>query len=151
MKTFLRLLATASLLAAAPSWAQSQQVRPDPEEQLQWSASVVKLDELKRQGDLGGKLFGTAGGDPAMNGLYTYLAFFDSTPEGWRIFRLGDFLDYRIVAERPGQVTLAVTENYMDERRGEIRSRPRRLVVSWQSRGRALPASVSVNLSPLAR
>lgn len=106
-------------------------VRPDSEESLQWAASVVQLNPLRRQG-LTAKLFGTAGGDPAMNGLYTYLAFFAGSPdEGWQVFRLGDFLSYRILAEAPGRLTLELRESVMDQRSGAIGARVRRLVVAW--------------------
>lgn len=119
-------------------------VRPDGEESLQWAASVVEMTPLRRQGAVAAKLFGTAGGDPAMNGLYTYLAFFEASPdEGWRVFRLGDFLSYRVVAESPGRVTLEVRESVMDERSGDIGARTRRLIVSWRGGGEA-PATVTV-------
>jgi hypothetical protein len=138
--------------AASPAFAQSggasgpgpAVVRPDAEESLQWAASVVQLDPLRRQGGTV-KLFGTAGGDPAMNGLYTYLAFFEPAPgDGWRIFRLGDFLSYRIVGEAPGRLTLEVRESVLDEASGTIGARTRRLLVGWRGRGGEPPASVSV-------
>jgi hypothetical protein len=114
------------------------------EESLQWSASVVQLDPLRRQPGTA-KVFGTAGGDPAMNGLHTYLAFFERSPgDGWRIFRLGDFLSYRILEEAPGRLTLELRESVLDERTGDIGARTRRLLVSWRARGGGLPASVSV-------
>ena len=79
-----------------------------------------------------------------MNGLYTYLAFFDSAPgEGWRVFRLGDFLSYRILAEAPGRLTLEVRESVLNEASGEIGARTRRLLVSWRGGG-GPPASVTV-------
>jgi hypothetical protein len=118
-------------------------VRPDAEESLQWAASVVRLDPLRRQG-VTAKLFGTAGGDPAMNGLYTYLAFFGSSDEGWRVFRLGDFLSYRLLAEAPGRLTLEVRESVMDQASGAIGERTRRLVVAWRAVRDEPPASVSV-------
>lgn len=118
--------------AAAPAPGRPETVREDPDEGLQWAAGVVRIDELRRQGDLGGKLFGTAGGDPAMNGLYTYLAFFESAGDGWRVFRLGDFVNYRILAETPGRVTLQIEENFMNDPTGEIGTRARRLLVSWR-------------------
>jgi hypothetical protein len=120
-------------------------VRPDSDDHLQWAASVVRIDDLRRQGGLTVKLFGTAGGDPAMNGLYTYLAFFESAADGWRVFRLGDFLSYRILSEAPGRVGLEVRESIMNERTGAIGTRARRLVVSWTAgRGGDVPSSVSV-------
>jgi hypothetical protein len=129
--------------AAAP--ARPEILRPDPDDGLQSEASVVQIDALRHQGQLTAKLFGSAGGDPAMNGLYTYLAFFDSPQEGWRVFRLGDFLTYRIVAEAPGRVTLEVSESVMNQRTGAIGSRVRRLAVSWVAgAGGTAPATVRV-------
>lgn len=157
MKTMLALAALAA--GSGQAWALNSQapagraaetlrpeiVRPDPDENLQWAASVVQIDELRRQGGQTVKLFGTAGGDPAMNGLYTYLAFFESAGDGWRVFRLGDVLSYRIVSETPGRVALEVRESVMDERTGNIGTRARRLLVSWTpGTGGAPPGSVRV-------
>lgn len=128
--------------SAAP---RPETIRPDTDENLQWAAAVVQLDALRNQGDATIKLFGTAGGDPAMNGLYTYLAFFESAGDGWRVFRLGDFLTYRIVAETPGRLALDVRESVMNERTGDIGTRVRRLIVSWTAgAGGAPPGSVRV-------
>ncbi len=133
--------AAAPLTATGPAAI----VQPDADEGQQWAASVVTLDELKAQGDRTVKLFGTAGGDPAMNGLYTHVAFFDSPAEGWRVFRIGDFLDYRVLSESRGRVDLEVTENTIDEASGEIGSRTRRLIVSWMhGRHGELPTSIAV-------
>lgn len=117
----------------------------DTEANLQWSASVVKLDALKDQGDLAVKLFGTAGGDPAMNGLYTYVAFFVSPAEGWAVFKIGDFLDYTVLDEAPGHVDLEIEESVMDEASGQISSRKRRVIVGWTAGADgAAPAAVTV-------
>ena len=130
-----------SLTGSGPSLA----VQPDPNTELQMAAGVIRLDELTQQGDLTAKLFGTAGGDPAMNGLYTYLAFFDSVPEGWRLFMLGDILDYTILGEAPGRVDLEITESTMDEATGEIGTRKRKVIVTWTAgEGDTAPATVNV-------
>jgi hypothetical protein len=150
--TALFVVALGALAPAAPSAAQGYGAppragiaRPDEDENLQWAASVVRVDGLRRQGDLSAKLFGTAGGDPAMNGLYTYLAFFGSSDEGWRVFRIGDFLSYRIVAETPGRLTLEVRESVMDRSSGAIGARTRRLFVSWRAvAGGEPPSSLAV-------
>jgi hypothetical protein len=89
-------------------------------------------------------VFGTGGGDPAMNGLYTFLAFFESAGDGWRVFRLGDFLSYRVLAEAPGRLTLEVRESVLDQGSGEIGERTRRLLVTWRGPRGEPPASVSV-------
>lgn len=131
----------APLTAAGPAAT----VQPDATEGQQWAAAVVELTELTSQGDSTVKLFGTAGGDPAMNGLYTHLAFFDSPAEGWRVFRIGDFLEYRVLSESPGRVDLEIDESTMDEATGNIGSRTRRIIVGWAQRADgAVPATVTV-------
>ncbi len=120
-------------------------VQPDAEPALQSAASVVRLDRLTRQGDATVKLFGTAGGDPAMNGLYTHIGFFRSPAEGWRVFRIGDLLDYRIRRESPGRVDLEIQESVMDPATQRIGSRKRRLIVAWtMGPDAAPPASITV-------
>jgi hypothetical protein len=117
----------------------------DTEQSLQWSAGVVQLDPLSKQGDLDGKLFGTAGGDPAMNGLYTYVAFFESPAEGWKVFKIGDFLEYRVIAESKGRVDLAIKESVMNDASGEISSRDRNIIVEWSvGADGALPTAITV-------
>lgn len=106
-------------------------VRPETAPDLQDAASVVALDQLKAQGYLTTKLFGTAGGDPAMNGLYTYIAFYEGAETGWTVFRIGDFLGYRILSEAPGRVDLEVDESVQLGEPGDIGSRKRRLIVGW--------------------
>jgi len=131
----------APLTAAGPAAT----VQPDTEEGNQWAAAVVELTPLTRQGDSTVKLFGTAGGDPAMNGLYTHVAFFDSPAEGWRVFRIGDFLDYRVLSEAPGRVDLEINESTMDEATGNIGSRTRRVIVGWAvATDGSVPATVIV-------
>ena len=133
--------AAAPLTAAGPAAT----VQPDGDENQQWAASVVELTPLTRQGDRTVKLFGTAGGDPAMNGLYTHVAFFDSPAEGWRVFRIGDFLDYRVLSETPGRVDLEVNESIMDEATGNIGSRKRRVIIGWAvATDGSVPATISV-------
>lgn len=131
------LLALAALAAAtaAPAPAGQSEIadrtlRPAAvEDDLQWAASVVQLDPLGRLGS-GGKLFGLAGGDPAANGLHTYIAFYLSPGDGWRIFEIGDFLSYRILSDRPGRVLIAIEESTLNAD-GEMGSRRRRLELGW--------------------
>ena len=133
--------AAAPLTASGPAAT----VQPDADEGQQWAAAVVELDPLTRQGDRTVKLFGTAGGDPAMNGLYTHVAFFDSPAEGWRVFRIGDFLDYRVLSEAPGRVDLEIDESTMDEATGNIGSRTRRVIIGWAlATDGSAPATVTV-------
>lgn len=119
--------AAAPLTASGPAAT----LQPETAPNLQDAASVVELDELRAQGTSTVKLFGTAGGDPAMNGLYTHLAFFQGPAEGWRVFRLGDFLEYRVLSEAPGRVDLEIKESTMDQATSAIGSRTRRVIVGW--------------------
>lgn len=115
------------LVAAGPAVT----VQAETEDSVQWAASVVRLDPLTRQRGDTTKLFGASGGDPAMNGLYTYVAFFRSASEGWAVFRVGDVLDYRVLSEAPGRVDLEIEESVLDEQTTRISSRKRRVIVSW--------------------
>lgn len=121
------LAAVAPLAASGPAATLS----PITDAALQEAAAVVRLDELPGQRPVSAKLFGTAGGDPAMNGLHTHLAFYLDAAEGWRVFRIGDVLDYRILSERPGRIDLELEESTMDEASGRIDSRTRRVIVGW--------------------
>jgi hypothetical protein len=131
----------APLTASGP--AATLQPANDPA--LQEAAAVVQLEVLTASSGPSIKLFGTAGGDPAMNGLYTYISFYMSPADGWRVFRLGDFLEYRVLSEAPGRVDLEIKESTMDEAAGAIGSRTRRVIVSWaDTSGGATPATVAV-------
>lgn len=139
--------ASAEAGPATPSGAAKQaqgEVQPEEQDGLQFAASVVEMAELRSQGRLGPvKLFGVAGGDPAVNGLNVFLAFYLSPAEGFRIFRIGDVLDYRVVSQRAGQVTLAIRENTIS-RSTTIGVRSRRLAITWPVRGDTVPATISL-------
>lgn len=135
--------AAAEVLTASGDAAEIQ--RADVDTNLAWAASVVQLDTLTNEANSGAKLFGLAGGDPAMNGLLTHLAFYESPAEGWRVFPLGDFLAYRVLSEAPGRVDLEIQESTYDEASGQIGSTTRRAIVIW-TRGAdgAPPMTISV-------
>ena len=149
------LLAWTLLAAAAPLGGQAHAqalgsergprlVQPTDDDGVQASASVFQLDHLKRIGRLAGKLFATAGGDPAINGLYTYLAFYQSPAEGFRIFQIGDFEEYRVVSQRPGRVTISVKQTSHDGSTAAYSTRTRRLDITWPVRGDTVPQAVTV-------
>lgn len=133
--------AVAPLAASGPAAV----LTPETDAAVQEAAAVVRLDELAGQGPVAAKLFGTAGGDPAMNGLYTHIAFFQDPAEGWRVFRIGDVLDYRILSERAGRVDLELRESVMDEATTTISDRTRRVIVGWPiAADGSAPAEVTV-------
>jgi len=122
-------------------------VQPTTDMGSQLAASVVRVDRLAKQGGGTVKLFGTAGGDPAMNGLVTEIAFFRSSAEGWAVFRVGDFLDYRVLSDAPGRVDLEIDESVMDEATTVIGKRTRRIIIAWTPGADGTPPAV-VTVTP---
>lgn len=158
----MRLVLTCAALfaAATPAFAQDRPASPEPPVTLQpdaderraYEASVGSVVTLTQQGDgisdLSVHLYGTVGGDPAINGVYTYIAFFQSPAEGHRVFRIGDFNTFQVVGERKGDITLAITENTVNGD-GEIGVRNRRLRVSWTPGADGTPpATIHVTAAP---
>jgi hypothetical protein len=82
------------------------------------------------EGADGAKIFSTAGGDPAINGLYTYLALF-TAPEGWtRVFQIGDFNSWEVVGESAERVTLKVSRSWIEEGSGDVKTAEEYLIVT---------------------
>ena len=125
-------------------------VKALPQDPLQYAASVTEVHDLTRQGDLGVKLFGMAGGDPAMNGLHAYLAFYRSPAEGWWVYGFGDFLSFRILNESAGRVDLEVEESVMDPATNAITSQKRRMILAFNATDTVETAPPSVRLMPAA-
>lgn len=74
------------------------------------------------------KIYSTAGGDPALNGLYTFIAVFGDPWEGWRVFQIGDFNSWRVEQDLGDRVVLAVSRSWMGDD-GEIQTADERLIV----------------------
>jgi hypothetical protein len=75
------------------------------------------------------KIFSTAGGDPAINGLYTYLAAF-TPPDGWtRVYMLGDFNSWEVIEESPTRVVLKITRHELDQASSDIKTIEEKLIV----------------------
>ena len=125
-------------------------VKALPQDTFQYAASVTEVYDLTRQGDLGVKLFGIAGGDPAMNGLQTYIAFYRSPAEGWWVFGFGDFLSFRVLDETPGRVDLEVEESVMDPATNVISSQKRRMIVAFNATETVETSPPSVRVMPAA-
>lgn len=132
----------ARVAALTPTGA-PQTLAAETDASLQSAASVIELTTLEGQN---AKIFGVAGGDPAMNGLYVHVAFFIDPAQGWRVFRIGDFLDYRVLRAAPGVVDLELTESVMDAATQQIGSQKRRVIVRWTpGQGGAAPTAVTVS------
>jgi hypothetical protein len=106
-------------------------VKALPGDNLQAYASVVEVHALAEATGMDGKIFGVAGGDPAMNGLQTYIAFYRNPAEGWWVYQIGDFLSFKILNQSSGRVDLEVEESTIDEATGTIGTRTRRMIVGF--------------------
>jgi hypothetical protein len=141
------LIAAAAFLfaIATANQAAAQTIRPDTDndENLEYAASVAQINMVPNQPGNSVKMFALAGGDPAMNGFQTYLAFYGDVDVGWITFRIGDFLDYRVLSATAGRINVQVRENYMSG--DEIATRIRRLTLRWTpGRDDAPPATVTM-------
>lgn len=111
--------------------AAAQTIRPDTDndENLEYAASVAQVNTVPNQPGNSVKMFALAGGDPAVNGFQTYLAFYADLDVGWITFRIGDFLGYSVLSATPGRINVQVRENYMNG--DEIATRVRRFTLRW--------------------
>jgi hypothetical protein len=132
-----------AIATAGPAPAQTIRPDTDNDENLEYAASVAQLNFIPNQPGNTVKMFALAGGDPAMNGFQTYLAFYADVDVGWVTFRIGDFLDYRILSATAGRINVQVRENYL---RGEgIATRVRRFSLRWTpGQEDAPPATVTM-------
>ena len=108
--------------------------------QMQDAAAVSQLHLMPR---LNAKVFSVSGGDPAVNGLVTYLGLFAGSAEGWRVYPLGDFAAWRVVEAGPGRVVIATVED-VSEAGGAIVKRRGHVHVSYVASGQTPPAAVTV-------
>ncbi|OYX49597.1 MAG: hypothetical protein B7Y90_06925 [Alphaproteobacteria bacterium 32-64-14] len=75
------------------------------------------------------KIFSTAGGDPAINGLYTYLAAY-TPPDGWtRVYMLGDFNSWDVLEESATRVVLKISRSWIEEGTGDIKTAEEKLII----------------------
>ena len=98
------------------------------EENLQWAASVMQMHPMESQN---AKFFAVSGGDPAMNGLVTYLGLFVGPAEGWRVYRIGDFEEWTVSEEGRRRVVLDARESGMGED-DDIVTEDRRLIIEFR-------------------
>ncbi|HOY78024.1 MAG TPA: hypothetical protein PLN33_09475 [Hyphomonadaceae bacterium] len=88
-----------------------------------WVTDVHHIDETDF------KIFSTSGGDPAINGLYTYIAAF-TPPDGWtRVYMLGDFNSWEVVEESASRVVLKISRSSIEEGTGDIKTVDEKLII----------------------
>lgn len=91
----------------------------------QLAAYVTDIAHLKS----GGKIYSTAGGDPAVNGLYTYIASPREPAEGIRVFQIGDFNSWKLTEDRGNDVVLEVSRSWFGDK-GDVQTAEELLIVS---------------------
>ena len=75
------------------------------------------------------KIFSTAGGDPAINGLYTYLAAYTQL-DGWtRVYMLGDFNSWDVLEESATRVVLKISRSWIEEGTGDVKTAEEKLII----------------------
>jgi hypothetical protein len=124
-------------------------VKALPGDNLQAYASVVEVHGLAEATGMVGKIFGVAGGDPAMNGLQTYIAFYRNPAEGWWVYQIGDFLSFKVLNQSSGRVDLEVEESTLDPATGTIGTRTRRMILGFDVRS-AEEQPVILRITPAA-
>lgn len=97
------------------------------DQDLSMAAGVVRVTDLDADG---AKIFLTAGGDPAINGLYTYLALYIEDDRDWRVFQIGDFNEVSIVSQTKETVDLKASVSWVDQPTGDIKTEERFMRVS---------------------
>jgi len=123
----LPLFAAAALAATEGPTTGPEKIAVIAETPAEASVTDVKwIDSAEN----GAKIYSTAGGDPAINGLYTYLAIPGEAPDGdWRVFQIGDFNSWKIVEQTKDHVTLEVSRSWIDQASGEAKTVEEKLSV----------------------
>ncbi|WP_339872084.1 hypothetical protein [uncultured Brevundimonas sp.] len=139
----IRAAPTTPATAAGPA----QAVAAQADDYLQSAASVLAVVPLSdRAADA--KLFGLAGGDPALNGDHAYLAFFVDPSEGWRVFPLGDFERWSVGEQGPGRFVLETTQGRMGDDGQMVTGEVKRFIVTYDARVAGSPPPSAITVTP---
>lgn len=138
---------TATATTPATASGPAQAVSAQADDYLQSAASVVAVTPLTDPG-ADAKLFGLAGGDPALNGDHAYLAFFVDPSEGWRVFPLGDFEGWSLGEQGPGRFVLETTQGRMGDDGQMVTGEVKRFIVTWESGGAGAPPPSTITVTP---
>lgn len=123
--------APAAPAAEAPAAAPAQPSGPaqmvEAEDDHMPEAYVTDVHNIK---DASFKIFSTAGGDPAVNGLYTYLARYNDDERGWtQVYMIGDFNSWEVIEESPARVVLKISRHELDSASGDIKTVEEKLII----------------------
>ncbi|WP_339913942.1 hypothetical protein [uncultured Brevundimonas sp.] len=122
-------------------------VRPQADDYLQSAASVLALTPLADH-DVDAKVFGTAGGDPALNGNHAWLAFFAGPAEGWTVYALGDFEDWSVTEQAGGRFVLDTTQGRMGDTGDMVTGERKRFIIAYSPGGDANSPPTSITITP---
>jgi hypothetical protein len=112
---------------AKPSGPPTQIEAATGDDSLMAAAHVTDVRNIK---DVDYKIFSTAGGDPAVNGLYTYLAHYNEEDRGWtQIWMIGDFNSWDVVEESATRVVLQISRSWADQASGDIKTVDEKLII----------------------
>ncbi len=116
---------------AAPAATPAQPSGPaqtlEAENEHMPEAHVTDIHNIK---DADFKIFSTAGGDPAINGLYTYLARYNDEQRGWtQVYMLGDFNSWDVIEESPTRVVLKISRSWIEEGTGDVKTGDEKLII----------------------
>lgn len=115
---------------AARPWSATgpaQTIAAVAETELQEAAAVSQLHSIEAQD---AKVFSISGGDPAVNGLVTYLGLYISSAEGWRVYPIGDFAEWQVAEITDQRVILSARQDTATSE-GTIQSRDLRVRVDF--------------------
>lgn len=119
--------------------AEPAQARTD-----EFALSGAHVTQVEWLSDQDAKLFSNAGGDPAINGLMTYIAFPPEGPdESWAVYQVGDFEEWSVGEKGPGKVVLDVRVSRIDPSSGNPVTETKRLIVNWTGEGAARAVTVT--------
>jgi hypothetical protein len=115
----------AATVDLAPQPSASHKLALETDEGVAFAAGVASVQTLQAPE---AKLFTTAGGDPAINGLYTYYAQYSEEERGWRSWKVGDFNDVKVIKDTPSETGLEVSKSRIDER-GDVKTETLYLII----------------------
>lgn len=128
---------TAAASAPAPAYTAADGANPetlapaaaDAEGETGALGGIVRFDAVPGQSGEGFvRLIGTAGGDPAANGLMTYLVI-STAHDSW-VYTIGNIIDYRIKGAADGKLDLEIDETTVADN-GDMNTATRKLIVTW--------------------
>ena len=129
--------APAAAPVSAPTFAAAGGASPatlapeasDAEGEAASLGGIVRFDAVPGQSGEGFvRLIGTAGGDPAANGLMTYLVI-STAHDSW-VYTIGNIIDYRIKGAADGRLDLEIDETTVADN-GDMNTATRKLIVTW--------------------